>query len=69
MLNLPEDSRVRMEIYNNEGRLISTPVNQTLAAGIHTLTPELGKLARGTYYYTITLESNHLQTIKGTFMK
>jgi hypothetical protein len=69
MLKLQEDSRVRMEIYNNEGRLISTPVNQTLAAGIHTLTPELGKLARGTYHYIITLESNHLQTIKGTFMK
>lgn len=69
MLNLPEDSRVRMEIYNNEGRLISTPVNQTLPAGMHTLTPELGKMARGTYHYTITLENNQIQTIKGAFIR
>jgi hypothetical protein len=69
MLNLSEDSRVRMNIFNNEGRLISTPVNHTLPAGIHTLSPELGKLARGTYHYTITLESNQIQTIKGAFIR
>lgn len=69
IINLLEDSRVRMEIYNNEGRLISTPINQTLLTGIHTLNPELEKMARGTYHYTITLESNHLQIIKGSFIK
>ncbi|MEJ5303726.1 MAG: T9SS type A sorting domain-containing protein [Bacteroidales bacterium] len=69
MLNLSEDSRVRMNIFNSEGRLISTPVNHTLPAGIHTLSPELGKLARGTYHYTITLESNQIQTIKGAFIR
>lgn len=68
-LQLNADSHVKMEVYGNDGRLIATPINQNLPAGIHTLHPDLTRLARGTYHYRIVLTSDQIQTYSGSFMK
>jgi hypothetical protein len=55
---LPIDSRVSLKIYNVAGQLVRTLVNETMAAGIHTVTWDGAnsngeKVASGIYFYKI----------------
>jgi hypothetical protein len=55
---LPVDSRVSLKIYNVAGQLVRTLVNETMAAGIHTVTWDGAnsngeKVASGIYFYKI----------------
>ena len=70
---LPVDSRVSLKIYNVAGQLVRTLVNETMAAGIHTVTWDGAnsngeKVASGIYFYQLSAE-NYTQTRKMCLMK
>lgn len=53
---------VSLSIYDVQGRLISTLVNETLGTGPHTVIFNAGSLASSIYFYT--LRTSHLKTTK-----
>ena len=50
---LPEASKVKLEIYNVNGRIITTLIDGNRSAGIHTATFEAVNLASGIYIYKL----------------
>jgi len=50
---LPEASRVRMEVYNFQGRKVATLANGWRSAGMHEVTFDGSKLASGVYFYRL----------------
>ncbi len=50
---LPEQMHVRLEIYNELGELITTPVNNELCSGEHSILFDGKGLPAGIYFYTI----------------
>ncbi|HVP36241.1 MAG TPA: FlgD immunoglobulin-like domain containing protein, partial [Terriglobales bacterium] len=69
----PIDSRVSLKIYNVAGQLVRTLVNETMAAGTHTVTWDGAnsngeKVASGIYFYQLGTE-NYTQTRKMCLMK
>lgn len=54
---LPNDSHVLLQIFDNAGRLISTPVNDNENAGPHSHTWLAGRIASGVYQYRIVAQS------------
>ncbi len=59
---LPENARVKLEIYDILGRKIRTLVDGPLSAGMHDVVFEAGHLASGIYLY-------RLETPQGSFLK
>lgn len=55
--NLPENSSVKLEIFNVLGELISTLADETLDAGFHQFSFDAGNLSSGVYFYKISAES------------
>jgi PKD repeat protein len=51
--NLPEDSRVTLEIFNSTGQEIARPVNGFQAAGEHNVQWSVEGMPAGIYYYTL----------------
>jgi uncharacterized protein YdaL len=50
---LPEDSNVRIDIFNLQGQLVATLVDGALAAGYHTETFDATSYPSGIYFYKI----------------
>jgi len=51
--NLPENSNVKLSVYNINGKLVDQPVNQNLDAGKYELSWNAEKLSSGVYFYRI----------------
>jgi hypothetical protein len=56
--SLPQDARVSLKIYNVLGQVVSTPVDQNLPAGVHSVTwdgknEQGSEVASGIYFYRI----------------
>ncbi|MDP2984632.1 MAG: T9SS type A sorting domain-containing protein [Candidatus Latescibacter sp.] len=50
---LPKTAKTTLEIYNSAGQKVSTLVNTTLNAGVHSATWNASKFSAGVYFYTI----------------
>ncbi len=55
--SLPTESKVKLQIFNTLGELITTLVDETKNAGVHQLEWNAGNLASGVYLYRINAES------------
>ncbi|MBU0472598.1 MAG: T9SS type A sorting domain-containing protein [Bacteroidetes bacterium] len=55
--SLPSASKVKLQVFNTLGEVISTLVNETRNAGIHTVDWNASNLASGVYLYRIQAES------------
>ena len=51
--NLPNDSEVKLSIYNNLGQLVAVVVNSRKVKGSHKIIFDASKLNSGVYFYTI----------------
>ncbi len=51
--NLPEDSQVKLEVYNLQGQKVITLVDKMLPAGIHTANFNGSNFSSGIYFYKI----------------
>ncbi len=54
---IPQDARVTMKVYDIAGREISTLVNETQAAGYHTVKFDASKYSSGMYFYKVVVKS------------
>jgi hypothetical protein len=54
---IPQDARVTMKVYDIAGREISTLVNETQAAGYHTVKFDASKYSSGMYFYKVIVRS------------
>jgi hypothetical protein len=52
--DLPEDSYVRLDIFNLNGQVVAKLVDEALSAGLYTATFDAGSLPSGVYFYRIT---------------
>lgn len=50
---LPQQSEVLLEVYDLTGKLITTLVNETVSAGIHSVTLDAQNLSSGVYIYRL----------------
>jgi len=50
---LPKSSRVKIDVYNIQGKLVKTLLNKSLPAGSHVIRFNAGNLASGGYFYRI----------------
>lgn len=50
---LPEDSNVRIEIFNLQGQVVATLLNGALSAGFHTTTFDATSFPSGVYFYKL----------------
>lgn len=66
--SLPEDSDVRLVIYDMLGRQVATLVDETKAAGSYDVNFDAGNLASGTYLYRLQAGDN-LKTRTMTLVK
>jgi hypothetical protein len=71
--SLPEDSRVSLKIYNVLGQVVSTPVNENLPAGFHSVTwdgknEQGSEVASGVYFYRIKA-GNYESIMKMTLLR
>ena len=55
--SLPTESKVKLQIFNSLGEVITTLVNETNSAGIHEVNWNASNLASGVYLYRIHAES------------
>ncbi|MCE1164991.1 MAG: T9SS type A sorting domain-containing protein [Bacteroidetes bacterium] len=51
--DIPQDARVVLKVYDITGREVANPVNETQAAGYHTVKFDASKLSSGLYFYKI----------------
>ena len=65
---LPQQANVRLTVYDITGRQVATLVNETVQAGVHTVTFDAGSLSSGVYIYRLqagnVLLSRKLTVIK-----
>jgi len=55
--SLPTESKVKLQVFNTLGELVTTLVDETKNAGVHQLEWNAGNLASGVYLYRINAES------------
>jgi hypothetical protein len=55
--SLPTESKVKLEVFNSRGEVVTTLVSETRNAGIHTINWNASNLASGVYMYRIKAES------------
>jgi hypothetical protein len=60
--DLPETANIEVTVFNTNGQLVATLINESRKAGTHTVTWDAGSLASGVYIYR--LESNHFTDTK-----
>ena len=53
--DLPEESHVKLVVYDSAGRKVSTLIDQDAPAGYHTVNLDAGGLASGVYFYNLTV--------------
>ncbi|MEX0608391.1 MAG: T9SS type A sorting domain-containing protein [Balneolaceae bacterium] len=68
VFNLPQAHDVKLEVYNINGQLVRTLVNDRMSAGEHTVQFDAGDLASGIYVYRI-IAGSFVQTKKMTLIK
>lgn len=66
--SLPEPSRVKLTVYNSEGREVVTLVNGNIQAGSHKVDFNASSFSSGIYFYTLTAGENS-QTRKMILIK
>jgi hypothetical protein len=72
--NIPEESRINVQVINGLGEVITSLVDDIKQAGIYTETWSPDQAASGVYYIRMIAESvltgkSHSQTIKAVYMK
>lgn len=72
--NIPEESRINVQVINGLGEVITLLVDDIKQAGIYTETWSPDQVASGVYYIRMIAESvltgkSHSQTIKAVYMK
>lgn len=65
---LPEQSQVRLEVFDMTGRMVATLVNEQVAAGTHQVNFDAGGLSSGIYLYRLQT-NRHILTKKLTLIK
>jgi|GEM_PF-1294658 len=65
---LPENSDVRLDVYNITGQRVASLVNQPMSAGSHSITFDASGLSSGIYFYRLQNGTNIL-TRKMTLLK
>ncbi|TVQ01054.1 MAG: T9SS C-terminal target domain-containing protein [Balneolaceae bacterium] len=50
---LPQQETIRLTVYDMVGRQVAVLVNETMQAGVHTVTFDAGNLSSGVYIYTL----------------
>ncbi len=53
-IGLPEDSDVKLQVFNIRGQVVATPFEGNLPAGSHMVNFNASNLSSGTYFYKIT---------------
>lgn len=61
---LPEQSHVKMNIFNQQGQLVKEVINEEMSSGEHKIVLTTGDLKAGVYYYN--LKANGLMSINQT---
>jgi hypothetical protein len=56
---LPQKAVVRLDVFSTLGQRVATLVNEQEDAGYHDVAFNAGRLASGTYFYTITAGDYH----------
>jgi hypothetical protein len=59
---LPEQTRVKIEVYNLQGQMVHQVLDDDLAAGYHVIQFHADQLSSGLYFYKI--ETAHFREIK-----
>jgi hypothetical protein len=72
--SLPTESKVKLQIFNTLGEIITTLVDETNSAGVHEVNWNASNLASGVYLYRIDAESvsdakNYTSTKKMLLLK
>jgi hypothetical protein len=70
--DLPQDSKVKIVLYDETGREVSVLANQFEKAGSHTIKYNPQGIASGIYFYRFTASSNGIETVltkKMSFIK
>jgi len=66
--SLPTESIVKIQVFNTLGEMLTTLVDKTNNAGVHTLEWDASNLASGVYLYRISAESisnsNHFNSVR-----
>ena len=65
---IPSESNVQLSIYNLQGELIKTLVNQAQGAGLYSVKFDASNIASGTYFYKLSA-GDFVQTKKMTLTK
>ena len=68
VFDMPENSNVRLDVYNLMGQLVATLVDENMNAGTHTVTFDASRLASGVYLYRLQAGSA-VMTRKMTLIK
>jgi len=63
---LPENGKVKVEVYNSVGMLVTTLVDETQESGVNNVKFTTGTVKAGVYFYHITVqgESNNYSAVK-----
>jgi hypothetical protein len=54
--DMPKDGFVTLKVYNTSGKEVASLVNETRAAGYHTVSFNAANLSSGVYYYRLESE-------------
>jgi hypothetical protein len=55
--NLPEESHVRLEVFDVQGRLVKTLANRTFSSGFHAAEWNATGVSSGVYFYRLVTPS------------
>jgi len=62
---LPENSKVTIKIFDKNGSVVGTPVDQSVEeAGTHEISVNVSSYRKGTYYVVVEDEFDNKQSIK-----
>ncbi len=67
--DLPEDSNVKIMIYNTQGALIASLVNSHKTAGYHQVEFDASRISNGVYYYVLKANNKIVGTKKMVMVK
>jgi len=67
--SLLKDSYVQLKIYNSNGSLVSDLANCFQKKGYRKIQFDAAKLSSGVYYYTLLVDSKHIETRKMLMLK
>jgi hypothetical protein len=65
---LPENSHVKLQVYDILGNLVTTLIDQPMEAGYHSVVWNAGSIASGVYFYTFR-SGSYVSTKKLVLLK